>query len=53
MTYALEGAILVAEVEDGRPVVGEVLGEGARRARGETRKIVVDVHGNIKPKVHV
>jgi hypothetical protein len=41
---AVEGAVSVAEEEDGGPVVGQVLGEGAGGAGGVLRDVGVGVH---------
>jgi len=45
--HALVRAVGVLEEHDGGPVVGEVLGEGARRAAGLVRDVAL--HGRVEP----
>jgi hypothetical protein len=46
--HSLEGAILVLEVQDCRPVVRKVLAEGAGGARRHFREVIVRIHANIE-----
>lgn len=48
LRHALIGAVARPEVHDGRPVVREVLAEGARRAGGPLRYVRVRIHGRIE-----
>jgi hypothetical protein len=47
-THPLEGAILVLEVENRRPIIRKVLAVSASRASGQRWKVIVGVHSYVK-----